>query len=251
MAGIGQSYARLVHDETGWWGAYPPQVAVTVGDYLEFGEDGSVTRLGSSFDWPGWREQFPDECVPASGKETHTYGATRHRGAAAGAGATAGTVGVDAAVTLAFSREAGFVLDYQGDLLHRYRAIDAPRAHVLALAKNGDWPPERALVTEVVEAESATVVMSKTSSSTVVLSAQATLPAAVGGLNLADPTLGLTGVTTEGSALISLCERSTPLYHCIRIRRDWLRRYHADLLAAPSTTQLDDAFTDDPFDGDV
>jgi hypothetical protein len=248
MVGIGQKYASLVHDVTDYWGAYLPNVPVSVGDYVEFQSDGAIRRLGTSFDWPGWQQQFPVETQQLDGASTFDSHAKRSHGAEAGGGVTGpGGVGADAAISLSFSAEAGFVLDYQAAALHRYRDIETVRRWLLALAKKGEWEPHQALVTEVIEAGAATVVMSREKSSNVVLHAGASLPSGIGALNLSDPKLGLTVTSTSGSTLISLCKQSTPLFRIVRVRKSWLRRWHAELQAVSDDPHPAEAFSDDPF----
>lgn len=247
MNGLGRVYSRAVHEETAWWGTFPPILPLQVGDYLDFESSGSIVRLGSTYDWPGWRASLPDETVNLDGSETYSYGATRNRVASAGAGASAGGVALTAGVQLDFTHEAGFVLDYVGAKWQRYRNVDAAKEWVLGLAKTGQWPADQVLVTEVLVADSATVVASRERASGVKLEVGVEIPSTAP-INLADPELKLTASTTSGAAIVSLCASSTPLYHCVRVSKDWLGRWNARLLAADAPDDLTDAFEEAPFD---
>jgi hypothetical protein len=247
---IGREFATFVHDETGYWGAYPPEIPVSVGDYLEFTSKGEINRLGTSLDWPGWKKEFPIETVDIkSPRLRYTSHARLDLIATASGGVSvAGGAAVSAGVKLTFSGKAGFVMDYRPTKLRRYRSVEAVRSWLLALAKNGKFPPGRALVMEVRTAESATVVMSKEAASTVVLNASASIPVTEAALDLADPTLGLSATTERGSALTSFAQASTPLYRVVLVRKSWLGKYHAELQAAGQESDTTDAFSTDPFE---
>lgn len=177
--------------------------------------------------------------------------ATRNVGAGASARVPVpGGVPLDAETTveLSFTQQSGFVMDLKADAVIRYRDMNAVKRWLINEAKNGDWPLEQVLVTEVMHATSATVVIGLDQGSSVVLSAAAALP---GAFNLAEASLGLQARSSSGSTMVSLCAESTPLYRCMRVRKSWFGKYKAQLLAVDDQVALDEAFIDDPFEDDV
>jgi hypothetical protein len=113
------------------------------------------------------------------------------------------------------------------------------------------WQPGHALVTEVVNATSASVVMSQEAASEVVLNASAAVKAAT--VNIADVSLGLTVSATRGATMVSLCQASTPLYRCVAIRKTIFGNFKAEMFGAeaPSDAEVESSFTDNPFADDV
>ena len=247
----GRKYARYVRNQTGWWGAYPPQAPMVVGHIYTI-HDGSPKYESSTFDWPGWSAGLAVEKVRSPGTLSYSAHASRTVTAAAAAQVPAGAplpAGVDAEVNLEFSRRAGFVMDLETDVTDRYRDIGAVKKWILAAAKNGSWDLNYVLVTEVMHAESATIVISEDRNSTVTLAASTALPAV---FSLADPKLGLGITRTNGSTMSAICGEATPLYQCLRVRKPWFRSQRAELLAAsPGASVPDEAFIDEPFDDDV
>jgi hypothetical protein len=64
--------------------------------------------LGNVLNWPGW-EAVPVDHKAIGGSETYYSGCQRKMGGQAAAGAQVQGVGVQGTLSLAFSREAGFV----------------------------------------------------------------------------------------------------------------------------------------------
>jgi hypothetical protein len=252
---IGKDFAKAVHGETEYWGTYPPQTPVKVGDHIEFTSDGNNNRLGSSLDWPGWAGAFRIEPVTAAAQAMYAAHANRTVGANAGAGVpeipAAGNVSAKASIKLDFTRSSAFVLDYTGASINRYKSIEELRRWLLELARKGMWQPGHALVTEVVNATSASVVMSQEAASEVVLNASAAVKAAT--VNIADVSLGLTVSATRGATMVSLCQASTPLYRCVAIRKTIFGNFKAEMFGAeaPSDAEVESSFTDNPFADDV
>ncbi len=121
---------------------------------------------------------------------------------------------------------------------------------MLGLAKNGQWNSDYVLVTELVEASPATILVSSARNSSIVLNASVAIPDNLAGINLADPKLGFSSSSSTEGVYQSVSAKSYPLYHCIRVRGKWWGGRVAEL-QANIPVNVDEAFTDTPFDDHV
>jgi hypothetical protein len=240
---IAHSYMKLVREHTTWQATFPPGDRVAVGDRLSLKADGSMINLGSVFECPGWSKALPVDLIDAPSSNTWTVGAHRKWVASAQARATMGDdIGAAVTVTVSFSKDGGFELAYTAARTRRFRDVTKAKNLVLAAAGRNEWDPGHALVTEVVDASSATVLVANEKSSQVKLDAHATLPADITGINLADPRLQLGNATWTGSGLAVICSQATPLYHCIRFDPTWWDS-NKIIYAGDDPAVLDAAFT--------
>jgi hypothetical protein len=243
-----QTYSNAVHEETKWWGTFPIEVPLKIGEIIKQDKEGGMSHVGDIQTKLGAGVIFRIESSPVSAAVTWSHHASRNRAATAEGGATAATgVGAQAAVKVSFSAIAGFVLDYVAGTYHRLVDVDAAKRAVLGLAKNGEWERDYVLVTEMIEASPATVIASSAQNSSILLNASVALPANVGGINLADPKFGFSSSSSTEGVYQSVSARSFPLYHCIKVYRKWWGGRSAELQAV-ANVNIDKAFTDDPFE---
>ncbi|QAY71198.1 hypothetical protein [Xylanimonas protaetiae] len=243
-----RDFSRLVRGATGFLGAYPQIVPVHVGDYFDQNDEGVLVKLGNVLDWPGWRDAVPVESEPVPGSETYYDGCRRVTDVGAGAKAAipaAPGVSVQATASLTFTRESGFALAYEGATRTRVREIPPVQRRIKELARTGGWNERWILVVEVIEAESATLVVSRESGSSVDLKANTDLPEPLKDVAIADARLGWSASNWRGSGYTSLCAKGTPLFHCVKVRRGLFGRLTTEILGPED---LADVFTDDPFE---
>ncbi len=249
-----KEYSQLVQETTGWRGAYPLVLPIKVGDYFQIGANDLPVGLGNVLNWPGWADRLPVDSEDIAGSETYSAGCQRESGATASAGATSPTgLGAEATLAVSFSHSAGFLLAHTAAKHWRFRDVAAAQRAVLELARQGDfWKENWILATEVVEAESATLVVSTEANSSFELHASMTLPPGLAAVGIADPRLGWTASGWRGSGYSSVCKPGTPLYHCVRARRSFWGTWKTELLD-DAEVDLDTAFTDNPYDdrGDI
>ena len=240
MSALPRAYGKAVHEQSGWWGTFPLDYPVEVGDVVQLDEDGRMIGVRSIFDTPGF--SMPIVVTPVEGAAGWSRHAAKSRLAAASAGAsTAVGAGATAAVKVSFSEAGGFVLEDVSGEYRRLQDVDVARKWVLGLAKNGDWNNAYVLVTEIVAASPATVLVSSASESSIVLNGTG-LPADLTGVNLADPQFGFAEASFDEGIYKSVSKRSHPLYHCVRIRRRWWGANNAELQGG-SAVSADDAFS--------
>jgi hypothetical protein len=241
-----KEYGKLVKSTTGFRGAYPLVVPVKVGDYFEMGEEGVMVHLGNAFNWPGWKEGVPVDSDVIGGSETYFGGCKREMAADAGAEVSSPIgLGAEATVSLSFESESGFVLAYEAATRQKVRDVPDVQREIVKLANGGWWQEKWVLVTEVIAAESATLVVSASKGSNLSLHANVQVPQALGAVEIANPELGWTASSWRGSGFSSLCKPGTPLYHCIKVKQDWLGGFKAETLGPE---EIADGFVmDDPF----
>ena len=245
---VAAEYNRLVHDVTGWRGAFPLIIPIRVGDYFELRDDGVPVMLGNVFNWPGWRDAVPVDSEAIAGSETYYSGCQRKTGVQAGAGAQIpGGVGVQGTLQLSFSREAGFVLAYDAATRSRMRDLAPVQSAIRDAASSGWWQQNWVLVIEVIAAESATLAVATEKDSAIDLHANAAIPAGIAGVTIAKPALGWTASSWKGSGYSSVCQPGTPLYHCLRVRKSsrFGHNWQTELLQAANPA---DMFTYNPLD---
>ncbi|BCW75437.1 hypothetical protein NicSoilB11_17620 [Arthrobacter sp. NicSoilB11] len=241
-----EGYAELVKATTGYLGAYPLVVPISVGDYLQLNAEGVLVHLGNVFNWPGWTDDVLVDTTPIGGSETYFAGCTRETSVDSSAGVKSPLgLGAEATVSLIFEKENGFVLAYEAATRQKVREVPDVQRKIIQLARDGQWQKEWFLVTEVISAESATLAVSTSSGSKVSLHANAQLPKGLSAIQIADPKLGWTASSWGGSGFSSVCKAGTPLYHCIRVRKGWFNSLLSDTLGPQD---MEDAFAvDDPF----
>lgn len=243
-----QTYSKAVYEETGWWGTFPIELPLEVGDIIRQDNEGNMTRIAKIRDWG---IMFPVDSEPVSAVATWSRHASRSRAANLEGGATVATgAGAQAAVKVSFSEVAGFVLDYVSGSFKKLRDVSVAQKAVLGLAKDGQWKSDYVLVTELVEASPATVLVSSAKNSSVVLNASASIPESLVGINLADPKFGFSSSSSTEGVYQSVSAKSSPLYHCIRVRGTWWGGKVAELQGAIEVN-MSEAFTDTPFDNHV
>jgi hypothetical protein len=243
-----QTYSKAIHEETGWWGTFPIELPLEVGDIIQQDSEGRMTRIAKIKDWG---LMFPIDSQAVTGATSWSRHATRSRSAIGEGGATVVTgAGAQAAVKVSFSEVAGFVLDYVAGKYEKLRDVSVAQKAVLGLAKDGQWKSNYILVTELIEASPATVLVSSARNASIVLNASVAIPDNLPGINLADPKFGFSSSSSTEGVYQSVSTKSYPLYHCIRIHRKWWGGKVAELQGIVAVN-LAEAFTDTPFDDHV
>jgi hypothetical protein len=244
---VAKEYSKLVKDTTGWCGAYPLVIPIKVGDYFQVDADGAPIHLGSIFDRPDWSASLIVDSQAIQGSETYYAGCRREAGTTASGGVTPPTgLGAEATFSISFGRSAGFVLAYAASTQAHLRDVPKAQQLVVKLAKSGEWEENWFLVTEVIGAQSATVLVATEANAGIDLHANVTLPPGIKAVGVANPALGWTASSWRGSGYASLCKPATPLYHCVKPRKPFLRKWRAELLDVEPA--LDAAFSDDPYE---
>jgi len=123
--------------------------------------------------------------------------------------------------------EAGFVIDFKSEnsvvftitdtLTHQIVNAAEWEKQVLAKFKDGSWKKEWYIITQLVEAVSATIIVNNSNDNRLELKASTGIGQS--GIKLADVSLGLTVAKEKGSSLKVIAQKGiTPLYRAMGIR---------------------------------
>ena len=131
--------------------------------------------------------------------------------------------------------QAGFVLDFHGEngvvfqvkdsLTHQIINMAEMEKEILKRFKDGTWPKDWVIITQLLEAVTATIVISNSSNNKLELKASANVGTAA--LKLTDASLGLSVAKERGSSLKVLAQQGiTPLYRVMGIRHPLFGKVH-------------------------
>jgi len=123
----------------------------------------------------------------------------------------------DAGFTLNFKSEEAVVFQADKTLTHQIVNVGAIEKAVIPKYRADEWPKDWVIITQLIEAESATIIVSNSRDNQIDLKATANIGTA--NLKLTDASLGLNVVRERGSSLKILAKSGiTPLYRVMGIR---------------------------------
>lgn len=123
----------------------------------------------------------------------------------------------DAGFTLDFKSQDAVVFQADKTLTHQIVNMGAIEREIIQKYRNDAWPKDWVVVTQLIEAESATIIISNSSNNQIDLKASANVGTA--NLKLTDASLGLQVVRERGSSFKVLAKNGiTPLYRVMGIR---------------------------------
>lgn len=154
-----------------------------------------------------------------------------------------------AAGSILTEAEAGFVLDFHGEnavvfqvketLTHLITNMGKMEKEIVQRYKNDTWAKDWVIITELVEAVSATIIISNSSNNKLELKASAN--AGTQSFKLTDASLGLSVAREKGSSLKVLAQNGiTPLYRVMGIRHPFLGKPGVGSRAAASIKLRDE-----------
>lgn len=126
--------------------------------------------------------------------------------------------------------DAGFSFDFKGDKSIVFQTggyktavianLEEIEQKILAAYEDGSWDKDSVIITELITADTATIIISTSSNNTLELKATANVGTPA--LKLADASLGLTIAQEKGSSMKFLAEAGlTPLYKVMGVRDPW------------------------------
>lgn len=166
----------------------------------------------------------------------------------AGKAPAAGSVLTDA--------EAGFVLNFHGEnavvfqvqntLTHQIINMAELEKEIVKRYKDGSWPKDWVIITQLVEAVSATIIISNSSNNKLELKAAANVGTA--NMKLTDASLGLSVAREKGSSLKVLAQKGiTPLYRVMGIRHPLFGKTHVGARGEEMKELHEETFTYQDF----
>ena len=212
-----EQYTAELNEQFGYLATWLPNVRLQLGDVGILKRDRfefvtNLSNLGITISVRDTGDAANYQYVSANGANIDFDTA----GDAAGVGSALGKSAAKASVT--FKRANAVVFLAKGCKSTFIDQQDALGKQILARFLSGDWKQEYAIVTELVSAESATVIVSSSSDAKVEFSAESKL--APTGLSLADASVGLQVARSSGVATqIVASANLTPLFRASGLRQ--------------------------------
>jgi len=124
----------------------------------------------------------------------------------------------DAGFTFEFKSEASVVFQSQGNQTNQLTNLAEIKKLILAKYRDGNWDKDWLVVTELVKAKAATIIISNSTNGTLELKANANVGTT--NLKLTDLSLGLSVAKERGSTLKYIAQEGlTPLYRVMGIKK--------------------------------
>ena len=216
MAEVYSQYTEELSEEYGYLATWLPNVRLHLGDVGILRRDRfelitSLKNLAIPFEIRETGEAADYQYVSADGANI-AFGAN----AAGLAGATLAASSAKASVT--FKRANAVVFVAKGCKSTFIDRQDVLGKEILARDEAGSWPKNHVVITELVTADSATVIISATADAKIEFSAESKL--APSGVSLADVAAGLQVASSSGVAAQIVASRQlTPLFRASGVRR--------------------------------
>jgi hypothetical protein len=243
-------YLNLMNSKTGYRAAWNPNVKLEIGMVGKIDKTG-VFNVYKTLQKEGVPMQImaSDSSIDLDYTSSDSVSITSKL---AGAAPVAGSslTDVHAGFSVDFKSDNGVVFQSTGNKTYQLTNLEEIETQVLAKYDKGEWPDDYLIITQLVVADTATIIISN--SSNVHLDLQASANAQVAALKLTDASLGLTIVRQEGSSMHYLAEKGlTPLYRVMGVRRPfwWWGKNSLDTKGyAPETTPGDEELSLQEFD---
>jgi hypothetical protein len=209
-------YVNLINDKSGYRATWNPNVKLEIGMIGKIDKTG-VFNVYTTLE----KEGIPVEVQSAGSTVDLDYTSTKSvsissklKGDAPVAGS--GLSNLSAGFSVDFTSDNGVVFQSTGNRTFQLINLEEIEGQVLAKYKKGDWVKDYLIITQLVQADTATIIISN--SSNVHLDLQATGEISAAALKLTNASLGLTVVKQQGSSMHYLAEKGlTPLYRVMGV----------------------------------
>lgn len=166
-----------------------------------------------------------------------------------GSAPVAGSVlsNLEAGFSLEFKSDKSIVFQTSNHKVHQLINLAEIERKVLEKYNSGNWDKDWVIVTELVEADAATIIISNSSNGSLDLKAKADVGAA--NLSLTNAALGLAVARERGSTLKYIAQSGlTPLYRVMGIRRPFLGSPSFGTKGEATAAELKEEFGIQDFD---
>lgn len=214
-----RKYTRELKKQFGYLATWFPGTPIALGDIgvfkrNEFTKISNLSDFGISFDIEQDSTKSDMEYSSRGGVSVMT----KASGTAAIEGSTLGEI--DAGITVKFSKEKAIFFKANGTTSPNIKNQIKLGEEVIELFKSGRWNKDWAVVTELVNVESATVLISNSSDGKIELKAKSKVAAV--SLDIADANLGLEiKFFKDLSTRIVAQESLTPLFKASKVKGRW------------------------------
>jgi soluble P-type ATPase len=221
MANPHKYYLQHMNDKTGYRSTWAPDKV------LEIGQIGQLDRTGIFNVYTTLqKEGIPVEVSNDVSDTEMDYTSNDSVDVSiklSGAIPAAGSVlaNADAGFQFTFKKENSVVFKTSGHKTHQIVNLAAITKKVLEKYKNDEWEKDWLIITELVVADTSTIIIGNSKNAGLELKANANVTA--GQLKLTDASLGLTVAHEQGSTLKYITQNGlTPLYRVMGIRDPWI-----------------------------
>lgn len=218
-----RSYTRELYKQFKYLATWLPGVPLALGDIgLMKGKE--FTKIGNLSD-KKFNIKFDIENDTTKSEIEHSSkGAVtlsiKASGATPSQGSTLGKV--DAGATIEFSKENAVLFKANGTLNHTIKDQISLGSQILNLYKNGQWDKDYVIITELVVADSSTILISSSKKGKIELKAKSKITS--GNIDIADASFGFTNTFTKDlSTKIIAKEGLTPLFKVSKVRSRFLQ----------------------------
>jgi hypothetical protein len=153
--------------------------------------------------------------------------------------------------------DAGFVIDFKSEnavvfqvkdtFTHQIVNVAKMEREIVARFKDNKWPKDWLIITQLLEAVSATIIVSNSSNNRIEF--KATANAGTANLKLTDANLGLTVAKEKGSSLKVIAQQGiTPLYRVMGIRHPLFGKIQLDSKGIAPEAAREEKFKYQDFD---
>ena len=222
MANIKQSYKKQISNTFNYRATWAPSRPMTVGQIGKL-QDGVFMPYTTLQDLG-----IPVQVNTKESEDTLDYSSSggvsvnfKVAGDAVPAGATSLTQ-ADAGIVIKFSRENALVFNIKGFTTIQLTNLAEVEEKILQLKEQGKWKKDYILICEVVKADSASIVISKSKNATLEISATADI--AINDLKLSNSEANLAVVNKRDIGVNILAEQEiTPLYKAMKVKNRFFR----------------------------
>jgi hypothetical protein len=153
----------------------------------------------------------------------------------------------DAGFVIDFKAENAVVFQVKDSLTHQIVNLAKMEKEIIARYKGHKWPNDWLIITQLLEAGSATIIISNSSNNKIELKATANVGTA--NLKLTDASLGLNVAKEKGSSLKVISQQGiTPLYRVMGIRHPLFGKVQLDAKGIAPDAHKEERFRYQDFD---
>jgi hypothetical protein len=221
MPAINQQYAREMNEKFGYFATWLPNVRVKLGDVgvvrdHVFEPVSSLEQMGIAFDVDRDRQTADLDYTSSDSVsiETKVSGAVHDPAAT--------TASADGNISISFSRANAVVFQASGCLTSKIADVKSLGDQILSLYNRDKWDPDHVVVTDLVTAAGATILISNGQNAHIDLALKGQAAPAMAKLADANANLTVTRAVGIGTRIVAAAGL-TPLFKVAGVRRRFFR----------------------------
>ncbi len=236
MAEVWEQYVGELREATDYWATWNPGVPLALGVVGTIDDDlfepvGTLAPAGLDF-------EVTEDTTSDSFDHSSSSGVDIAFDIGADSGGAVGPIGdLTGKITVTFSREKAIVFAARGVHTHRIKEAAVLQRQILDLWRSGAWDPKYVVVSQLLVAESCTVLISSADEATIELGASGKVGAS--SIDIADVEAGLkvTRVRNLHTQIVA-ANGLTPLFKVIRVKPSfWSGRADVSIESAVDAAQ--------------